>query len=558
LNFSRRSVFPPLVALVALALPACSRRAPPEPPSLRAPPQVLRLSQRNEPDDLDPALASLPDDFFVIRALSEGLVLPAPPGVVPAPGAADHWEASADGLTWSFHLRPDARWTNGEPVTADDFVASYRRALTPATAAPKANLFFVVKNARAYATGQVTDFSTVGFLAPDPHTLLVVLERPTPQFLAYAASGPWIPVNPRVVESLGRQWTRPGNYVGNGPFVLTEWRPQQRIVVRANPHYHGAAGVQLDEIQFIHFDDTNAEDRAYRDGQIDVTMSVPIDKLAVYARDRPAELKRTPLAETRYLAFNVTRPPLNDVRVRLALSDALDRTRLTRDVLQGGQEPAYRMLPPGLRLPGDIPADLVQNLFTESTTETHPDREQTRATDAEEARRLLAAAGFPGGHGFPHLEISGWVIAPPLLEAIQAMWKKELGIDVVLNVREARVHAAALRAGQYDIGFITLIPDVADPLSALERFVTGAPENYPHWHDAIYDRRVHDARQSTDPSRQAAALRATEVRLLQQAPVAPVYFNAKNWMIRPEVKGWQEDALWSRNYLGVYLERPIR
>ena len=213
-----------------------------------------------------------------------------------------------DGLTWTFHLRPDARWSNGEPVTAGDLLASYRRVLTPATAAPKANLLFVVKYARAYATGQLTDFSAVGFLAPDPHTLLVVLERPTPQFLAYVASGPWIPVNPRVVERLGRQWTRPGNYVGNGPFLLTEWRSQQRIVVRRNPGYHGAAGVRLDEIQFIRFDDTNAEDRAYRDGQIDVTMSVPIDRLASYARDRPTELQRTPLAETRYLAFNVRGP----------------------------------------------------------------------------------------------------------------------------------------------------------------------------------------------------------------------------------------------------------
>jgi oligopeptide transport system substrate-binding protein len=505
LNLPFRSSLP---LLAALALASCARQAPSAPSGPRAP-QVLRLSQRNEPDDLDPALASLPDDFFVIRALSEGLVLP-----------------------------------------------SYRRSLTPATAAPKANLFFAVKNARAYATGQVADFSSVGFLAPDPQTLLVVLERPTPQFLAYAASGPWIPVNPRVVARLGRQWTRPGNFVGNGPFVLTEWWPQQRIVVRSNPHYHGAAGVRLDEIQFIHFDDTNAEDRAYRNGQIDVTMSVPIGRLAVYARERPAELKRTALAETRYLAFNVARPPLNDARVRLALSDALDRTRLTRDVLQGGQEPAYRMLPPGLRLPGDLPAGLAQNRFAEGAAGESRDR--TRATDAEEARRLLAAAGFPGGRGFPHLEISGWVIAPPLLEAIQAMWKKELGIDVVLNVREARVHAAALRAGQYDIGFITLIPDATDPVDALARFTSQAPENYPHWHDATYDRWINDARQAADPDRQAAALRAAEVRLLRQAPVAPVYFNAKNWLIRPEVRGWQEDALWSRNYLGVYLERPAR
>ena len=167
--------------------------------------------------------------------------------------------------------------------------------------------------------------------------------------------------------------------------------------------------------------------------------------------------------------------------MRRALSLAIDRTRLTRDVLQGGQEPAYRMLPPGLRLPGDMPADLAQNLFTEGAAEAH--QGQIQAAAGDEARRLLADAGFPAGRGFPTLEISGWVIAPPLLEAIQAMWKKELGINVVLNIREARVHVAALRAGQYDIGFITLIPDVTDPLDALTRFTTDEPENYPHWYD---------------------------------------------------------------------------
>ena len=272
----------------------------------------------------------MPDDFFVIRALSEGLVAPttARDGS-PVPAAADRWETSSDGLTWTFHLREDARWSDGEPVTAADWVASYQRVLSPGTAAPKANLLlFLVKNAREFYLGHLTDFATVGFLAPDPHVLEVTLERPTPQFLTYAASGTWIPANPRVVARFGRRWTLPENYVGNGPFTLAEWKPGQRITVRRSPRYHAAAGVRPDEIQFLHFSDTDAEDRAYRDGQIDVTMAVPYTKVVTYFHERPAELHRAPLAETRYVAFNVGRPPLDDVRVRRALSLAIDRVRL--------------------------------------------------------------------------------------------------------------------------------------------------------------------------------------------------------------------------------------
>src|SRR5882724_10299578 len=244
-----------------VALPAGCRKKESAPASA----QILRISQRNEPADLDPARVTLPDEFFIIRALSEGLVRPAPGGGQ-EPAIAERWEISPEGFVYTFHLRPAARWSNDEPVTAFDFVESYRRELTPATAAPKAGLFFLVKNARAFATGAITDFAEVGFHAADAQTLVVVLEQPSPLFLAYAASGPWIPVNPRVVAAHGRDWTRPENFVGNGPFTLAEWRPHQRIVVRKNPGYFEAARVRLDEIDFVALDNENAEENAYRTG----------------------------------------------------------------------------------------------------------------------------------------------------------------------------------------------------------------------------------------------------------------------------------------------------
>ncbi len=524
---------PGLWCLLAVLLPGCAKT---ESPPATAVPQVLRISQRNEPADLDPATASLPDELFIIRALSEGLVAPAPDLGPPRPAAAASWEVSPDQRTYVFHLRRDAHWSNGEPVTADDFLASFRRVLTPATAAPKAPLFFMVKNARAYATGELDDFSAVGFRAPDPHTLVVTLDRPQPRFLAYVASGPWIPVNPRVIARFGRNWTRPGNFVGNGAFTLAEWRPHQRIIVRKNPGYHGAARTRLGAIQFVAFDNSEAEERSFRAGQLDVTMAVPFTKLDPYRQEHPAELHHAPLAETRYLAFNTTLPPLSDVRVRRALSLALSRGQLAERVLRGRQEPAFRLVPRELRAADDRDPRLGGEL-----------RE-----DAATARRLLAEAGFPDGRGFPRLELSSFV-GTPVTEVVQAMWKKELGIDVALVTREARVHVAALREGRYDIGFITAIPDVPDAANLLGDFTEGAPGNYPHWGDARYDELVARAAVTADPGLQAAWLREAEARLLGQCPLAPLYFNATNWLMRPNVRGWHQDALWTRFYQDVYL-----
>lgn len=523
-------------ALAAVFFAGCGKN-----PDLAPSGQVLRISQRNEPADLDPATAALPDEFFIIRALSEGLVTPAPDLGEPRPAAATRWEVSADGLTYTFHLRPDGRWSNGEPVTADDFVASYRRVLAPATAAPKASLLFMVRGARDFHRGELTDFAGVGFHAVDPLTLVVTLERPLPGFLRYVASGPWIPVNARTVAKLDRNWTRPGKFVGNGAFTLVEWRPHQRIVVRRNPAFPDAEHTRLQEIRFLAFDHGDAEERAFRAGQLDLTMSVPLAKIEPYRAEHPAEIHRALLAETRYLAFNTKRPPFTDPRVRRALSLALDRRRLVEKVMHGGQQPAFRFLAPSLRAAGDLVPS-----FGNSGKE-----------DAATARALLAAAGFPGGQGFPRLELTSWATSGPLLEAIQAMWKRELGIDLGLVTREAKVHLAALREGGYDIALVSAIPDVPDAANVLGEFVTDSPGNYPHWSDAAYDGLIEAAGRETTAAARAAKLRAAEERLLAAQPLAPLYFNSTNWLMRPAVQGWHQDPLWTRFYQDLSLdEKP--
>lgn len=504
-------------------LASCSKQA-------AAPGRVLHIAQRNEPATLDPQRATLPDEFFIIRALGEGLLTPNPAGGAPQPGVAEKWKVSPDGLTYTFDLRPDAKWSDGQPVTAGDFVDTARRALTPATTAPKVALFFPIKNAEAFYAGREADFARVGIRADGPRHLVVTLEKPTADFPGMVASGPWIPI---ARTSVDRDWTRPGGLAGNGPFTLAEWRPNQRIVVQKNPRYWDADAVKLDAIQFIAFDSGDTEERAFRAGQVDVTMAVPFSKVAAYRAASPAVWRSVPLHETRHLVLNTTRPPLDDIRVRRALALALDRTALTEKVLQGDQRPAFSFIPPGLG--GYAPA--------------------ARLTEnADEARRLLTAAGYPGGRGFPRLELASWPVAPAQLEAIQQMWARELGIEVTLAPHEARTFLAELAAGSFTLAFMTAIPDYDGASDLFQRLTSGSPDNYPHWRNAEYDRLVAEAGRLDSATARNAAYQSAEQVLLDEMPVIPLYFNAQNFLVQPAVRGWQADRLWTRFYKDLSLK----
>jgi len=517
-----------LVAWLALLLTSCEKRGGAADTSL------LRISQRNEPATLDPHLATLPDEYFIIRALSEGLLQPNPKGGTPRAATAESWEVSEGGRRYTFKLRRDARWSNGDPVTADDFVYSIRRALTPELGAPEAKLFFVIRNAAAFYRGDAQDFSTVGVRATDSHTLVLELEHPTPHLPALVASGPWIPVHRPTIERFGGlaarsgMWTRPGNYVGNGPFVLREWRANQHLRVEPNPHYHSASRVRVQGIRFQVYDSGDTEERAFRAGQVDITMAVPFTKVENY---EPPVLRRQLLHETRYFALNTTRPPLDDPRVRRALSLSIDRAALVDNVLRGGHQLALSFIPPGLG--GFQPGSRI-------------------TPDHAKARALLGEAGFPNGKGFPRLELTTWVNSP-VLEAVQQMWQRELGIETAIVQREGKVHMAALHAGDFDIAFTPAIPDYDDVAALFEEFTSDAG-NYGRWTNAEFDRLILEASRTIDTERRMTLYRKAESLLLRDAAVVPLYFNVQNFLVSPRVRDWQQDALWNRFYLDVFLE----
>jgi oligopeptide transport system substrate-binding protein len=526
-----------LCVLWVLCVPwsGCAKRetaAKPEP--------TLRISQRNEPGTLDPQLATLPDEYFTARALFEGLTTPNPEGGDPLPGVAERWSCSPDGLRWTFHLRANAKWSNGDPVTAQDFIWSFRRMLTPSLGAAKAPLFFFVRQARAYVRGEVTDFSAVGFAAPDARTLVVTLDQPTPFLPALAATGAWLPVHPATVErhgiGRGSRWSEPGNLVGNGPYSLAGWTRAQRIELRRNEHYWDRDAVRVPVVQLVMFDNNDAEERAFRAGQIDITMTVPAARLEHYRQNEPAVLRRQPLFETRYLSLNTQRPPLGDARVRQALSLALDRRALTERVLKGGQEPTQTVIPPGL---GGYPRTPIDPLPPEIRV--------------VEARRLLTAAGYPDGQGFPRLEFSTWTNTP-VLETVQQMWKQTLGIETAIALREGRAHMAALAAGDYDLALMPFIPDFDNPQDVLAELLSNSPTNYGRWSNPDYDRLVTSAARLAAPPPGNTQYGAAEQLLIREMPVIPMYFSTQHYLVAPRVKGWRSDPLWTRYYKHVTVD----
>ncbi len=504
--------------------------------------QILHQSTGAEPNTLDPQTIQTNADFNLIVALGEGLAAHDPHDLHPVPGVAERWDTSADGLTWTFHLRADARWSNGDPVTAQDFLFSYQRILSPALAAQYNYMFYAVRGARDFNEGRLRDFAATGFAAPDPHTLVLTLEHPLPYLAQLAAHWSWFPVHPPTIRKFGRAderdtaWIRPGNHVGNGPFALAAWSAGQEIVVRKNPRYWDAARVRLAEIHFHFIDDVEVEERAFRTGQLHVTYEVPVGKIATYQRESPELLHLDPYFGTYYFGCNLARPPLNDVRVRRALSLALDRRALCANVVRGGQQPATGFVPPGV--PG------------------YASPVATVGTDPDEARRLLAEAGFPGGKNFPPVELTFNTNQNhrAIAEAAQEMWRRELGIAVTITNQESKVFFENLHHQHYTLARWGWIADFLDPVAFLETSVSTAGYNQSGYANPEFDRILAVSQRTADPAGRFRVLRDAEALLVRDQPMIPVYFYTRPTLRAPAVRGWWPNALDFHPYKYVWLE----
>ena len=528
-----------LIAILGLATSGCSRRQAPVDTGIRD--QVLHRGNLGEPKDLDPHTVTGVTEFNIISALLETLVIPDPTDLHPIPGVASSWEASSNRCEYTFHLRPDARWSNGDPVKAGDFAFAWQRILSPRLASPYASMLFVVHNAQPFNAGTLTHFADVGVHVIDDHTLRVTLDHPVPHFLSLLTHHVWAPVHPATIlkygamDQIDNPWTEPGRYVGNGPFKLQAWERNSRIVVVKNTNYWDVAKVKLQQIVFYPIGDHKIEENAFRAGQLHITGTVPLDRIDYYRRQHPDLIHLDPYLGTYYYMFNIKRPPLNNPKVRRALAMAIDRDQITRFVTKAGEAPAFHFTPPDTagytstaRLPTDIP----------------------------QARRLLAEAGFPGGKGFPHLSLlyNTSDAHERIAQTIQQMWQVNLGINIELVNMEGKVCVAQMQAGDYDIGRAGWIGDYLDPMTFLDLWMSNNGNNRTGWSSPEYDRLLATAAATADPQARRALLDQAENLLMQEAPIMPIYFYRSKALIHPAVKGWHANLLDVHPYKFVYLE----
>ena len=315
---------------------------------------IMLVGNGAEPSDLDPQTITGIPERNITATLFEGLTRNDPKTLDAKPGVAKSWDVSDDGLVYTFHLRDDAVWSDGKPVTAGDFYASFRRLLSAQLGSDNADQLYLVVRAEEYHKGTLTDFSQVGFRVIDDRTLEVRLKYPAPFLLKTMGARSWYPVPMHVIEKFGdpllpgNQWTRPGNIVSNGPFVLKEWKPNSYIEVARNPTYWNRETVKLNGVRFVPMENQPAEEAAFRARQLHKTERVPLTKIAVYQREAPEKLHIHPYSGVYYYNFNVNRAPFDDVRVRRALAMAVDRVSLVNNVTLAGEIPAYHFTPEGI------------------------------------------------------------------------------------------------------------------------------------------------------------------------------------------------------------------
>lgn len=531
-----------MFGLAAIALSGCGRRETPVEAGIRT--QSLLLGNSAEPADLDPQAINAFTDANITDALFEGLTSIDAKTSRGVPAVAERWEISPDGLVYTFHLRSSARWSNGDPVTAQDFVFSFHRILSPAFAAGYSYMLWPIKGAQAFNSGKLTDFSQVGVEAIDAATLRITLANPTPYLLALAAHETWMPVPRSTIEKYGRfdqkgtRWSRAGALIGNGAFTLVEWTPNSRIVVKKNPTYWNAAHVRLNQVTFFPTDNSDSEELAFRAGQLHVTGvsgGLPSAKIPYYRAHAPNELRIDPALATSYLVFNVTRAPLNRVKVRRALALAIDRESISRDILFGSRAPAYSLTAPncgGYTAEARIPFD------------------------AALARRLLAEAGFPEGKGLPSFEFQTLSdgSSTKVAEALQAMWRRNLGVNVTIATTEQKVLFQNEQSLNYTIGISAWIADYPDPSTFLNQYVTGGGNNWTGWGNPEYDRLIHETEVTGDNTRRFALFQTAEKLLLEEAPLAPLFNLPEVYLIQPSVHGWDPSLIGYHHLTNVWLE----
>ncbi len=504
----------------------------------------LIFGLHNEADTLDYGITDNSFASWILINTSEGLVTyDSGNNIVPAD--AESWEISEDGLVYTFKLRPDLKWSDGTPLNANDYVYSWQRVLTPETGAHYVYMLTdYIKGAQDFYDGKIS-FEEVGIKALDDTTIEVTLNAPTPYYLGILSVWCYFPVQQATVEANPETWAQKAEtFISNGPFKIAAMNFGESIVLAQNENYWDAGNVALEEITFRYIPESSTALSAFETGELDGFWLVPPSDLPRLKAESDA-LFPFPTFGTTYYMFNCGKAPFDNPLVRKAFSMAIDRKAIIDNVLQSLDTPAYGMVSPGYALPDG--SDFTDGRSTFGLTVT---------AQAEEAKALLAEAGYPNGEGFPEITLSYYThpIMKNVTEAMQQMWKENLGIDVKIASEEWKVYFDNVQAGNYDVCAMGWGGDYLHPMTFLPQLQTGSSSNHSFFSDPVYDEMVIAAQNELDEAKAAEIMKEAEEYLMDQMPILPLYHRANVPMMNPALQGWYvtpmsmlhlKDAYWA-------------
>lgn len=478
------------------------------------PPADVTIVNQAEPDSLDPAIMVSQPDMRIARGMFEGLLRLDPRTARPIPGLAKSWDISPDGKTYTFHLRTNLVWSTGGPITADDVVYSWIRALKPSTASDYAFALYYLKNGEAFNAGKITDASLVGVHALNSYTVRVELDYPVAFFLDLCTFPVTFVVPRQTIEKYGDRWIMARPLPSSGPYKLAFWRLNDRVRLVKNPRYWNAANTRSDIIDIFPIGSPDTAFNLYESGLADIVWDkdeIPQEMLDVLLK-RP-DFHRFNLLGTYFIRFNVTRKPFDDPRVRRALALAIDKAGLVKKIMHAGEQPAWHFVPDG------------------TANYTSP---QGLDYDPVLARKLLAEAGYPGGNGFPRFEYTFDAAAGGAAKTheniaveLQQMWADTLGIHMDLRQVETKVFWNTQATLDYQLSRSSWIGDYDDPNTFLEMFVSNDGENRTGWKDPEYDALILQANEQTDlKARERIFQHAESILVSNQVPIIPLFFYA--------------------------------
>jgi oligopeptide transport system substrate-binding protein len=505
-----------VILVILICLTGCGGR------QARFEPDTLRINIAAEPPSIDWSISTDSTSFDVIYNLMVGLTQYTR-DLTCAPACAKSWEILNHGTVYRFHLRPDICWSDGKPLTAYDFEYAWKRLLNPKTGAQYAYYLYDIKNAEAYNRGAITDSAKLGINCPDAHTFVVELSKPAQYFIYLTAFCPSFPQRQDVVEKWGTHWTDPEHLVCNGAFTLAKWAHEYKIELTANPRYFGGK-IPLHAIKMFMVPEQSTAFALYENDQLDFVDNRSFSTPDVQRYKHSPEYQNMALLRGNYLGFAVSKPPFDKVLVRQAFTEAIDRKVFPR-ILRRGEKPQYSWIPPGIL--GYDPSAGAQY-------------------DPENARKLLAQAGYPGGHGFPRVELlyPNREDTKLVVEEIQDQLKRNLNVEVALVNQEWRVYLETLHRDPSPLFRGSWGADYPDPETFMNLFTSNNGNNWPRFSDPYYDQLLDKARSETDVVLRGRLYAQADAYLCKvEVPIVTTYLSTQNAMVKPWVHGIKLDAL---------------